>query len=145
MRNHHSQHRSKIQKIASLVLLAITLTIVTPVLAAYLGPDRTRTVPQPSCDVILRECQYIASKGDYRMHQVDSWSCSNESKPWLSYSNQSSGCDSSSVGDKSWSKKEFCRLRFSHLSIGHDYRGASKLHIEKWLVHHCAATITDRE
>ncbi len=106
MRNHHSQHRSKIQKIASLVLLAIALTIVTPVLAAYLGPDRTRTVQQTTCDVILRECQYIASKGDYRWHQVDSWSCSNESKPWLSYSNQSSGCDSSSKGDKTWSKKE---------------------------------------
>jgi hypothetical protein len=105
-RIHHSHHRSKIQKIASLVLVAIVLTIVTPVLAAYLGPDRIKDVQQTSCDVILRECQYIASKGDYRWHQVDSWSCSNESKPWLSYSNQSSGCDSNSVGDKYWSKSE---------------------------------------
>ena len=71
MRTHHSQHRSKIQKLASLILVVIVLTIVTPVLADYLGPHRTRTVQQKSCAVILNECQYVAAKGDYRWHQVD--------------------------------------------------------------------------
>jgi hypothetical protein len=106
MRTQHSQHRSKIQKVACLFILAIVLAGVTPVLAAYLGPDRTRTVQQTSCDVILYQCQLIVSKGVYRYHQVNSWSCGNESKPWLSYPSQSSGCDSGSVGDKYWDKKD---------------------------------------
>ena len=106
MRTQHSHHRSKIQKIACLFILAIALAVVTPVLAAYLGPNRTRTVQQTSCDVILYQCQYIASKGVYRDHQINSWSCSNESKPWLSYPSKSSGCDSGSVGDKHWEKKD---------------------------------------
>ena len=76
------------------------------VLAAYLGPNRTRTEQHTSCDVILYQCQYIAAKGVYRNHQIDSWSCSNEGKPWQSYPSQSSGCDSGSVGDKYWDKKD---------------------------------------
>jgi hypothetical protein len=105
MRTQHSQHRSKLQKIAYLFTLVIALAIVTPVLADYLGPDRTRTEQHTSCDIILKKCEYVAAKNDYRYHQIDSWSCSNESKPWKSYPSQPSGCYEGS-SDTYWEKDE---------------------------------------
>ncbi len=108
MRIHHSQHRSKMQKLASLILVAIVLTIVTPVLADYTGPSNRTITEQGSCDIILLECMYVPAKGGYRERQVDSWSCSNESKPWRSYPSQppSTGCFEGSDGYQYWEKDE---------------------------------------
>lgn len=78
--------------------LIIILGIATPVLADYLGPDRTVTTATESCKMILYECMYVATKGDYRYHRVEDWSCSNESKPWEAYDNSTVACESWNVG-----------------------------------------------
>ena len=39
--------------------ILITTFIVTSVLAAYLGPDRTRTVTHSVCHVTLRQCKNV--------------------------------------------------------------------------------------
>src|SRR5215208_739237 len=90
-----------------LFVFFVALSIASPVLADYLGPNRTVTQPGGSCKVVLNECQFVAAKGDYSYHQVDSWSCSNESKPWQAYpSDAPRACTSKAVGDQYWSRDE---------------------------------------
>jgi len=100
--------QSRINKIIILVILGIALVCVTPVLADYLGPNRTVTETKTTCKIALNSCQYIASKDKYNFHQVNTWSCSNESKPWQSYPSKppSQGCTSGNVGDKYWEKNQ---------------------------------------
>ncbi len=88
------------------VVFIFLLGFATPVLADYLGPSRTVTETTSVCKVVLRECMYVAAKGDYRYHSVDSWSCSNESKPWLAYDNFMGDCESWNVGRNQWGKEE---------------------------------------
>jgi predicted TIM-barrel enzyme len=53
------------------------------------------------------ECQYVPAKGDYRYHMVNSWSCSNESKPWQQYpGSEPRACTASTTGDKYWERDE---------------------------------------
>jgi hypothetical protein len=99
---HHTSHRNWLVSLSVIILL---LTAVTPALADYIGPNRTVSIT--SCKVILNECQYVEAKGDYRYKMVDSWSCSNESKPWQEYpSDPPRACTASATGDKYWSRED---------------------------------------
>jgi hypothetical protein len=71
----------------------MALTVATPVLAEYLGPNRTVTETSSVCKIILRECQFVADKNEWRYKSEASWSCSLESKPWQDYSNNSRPCN----------------------------------------------------
>src|SRR5574341_1448021 len=86
----------------------LSLGIVTPVLAAYLGPNRVVTGATSACKVILYECQYVPSKDIWKYKPVDDWSCSNEGKPWQAYPSDpsSQGCFDATAGDTYWSKEE---------------------------------------
>jgi hypothetical protein len=90
------------------VITIILFTIVTPVLADYLGPNRTVTQTTSECKVVLYECQYIAAKDAWKYHKVNDWSCSNEGKPWKAYSSSpsSQGCFAATAGDTYWAKEE---------------------------------------
>ena len=91
------------------ILLLITIfALATPVLADYLGPNRTVTETSGSCKVVLLQCQYVASKDDWRYKRVQDWSCSNEGKPWQDYPNQpsSQGCFAATAGDQYWERDE---------------------------------------
>jgi len=100
--------RIKYKTTIRLIIASIILAIATPALADYLGPDRTVKDVTSTCKVILYECQYITSKGAWKYHKVDNWSCSNESKPWKAYSSNPStmGCFDATAGDTYWSKEE---------------------------------------
>ena len=101
--------QTRIRKISFLIVTVIALVTVTPALADYLGPNRTVTeVVSGACKIILNECQYVPAKKDYRYKTENTWSCSNESKPWRAYPSQPStqGCFSGTVGDKYWEKEE---------------------------------------
>ncbi|MCC6300447.1 MAG: Ig-like domain repeat protein, partial [Anaerolineales bacterium] len=89
-----------------ILILLIILAVATPVLADYLGPDRTVTETTSVCKVVLYECQYVASKDVWRYHKVEDWSCSNESKPWQAYDNYSGDCGLFSNGRTQWGKQE---------------------------------------
>src|SRR5688572_11620816 len=86
----------------------LALGIVTPVLAAYLGPNRIVTGATSVCKVVLYECQYVPSKDEWRYKKVDDWSCSNEDKPWLGIPSDpsSQGCFAATAGDSYWSREE---------------------------------------
>ncbi|MCI0556590.1 MAG: Ig-like domain-containing protein, partial [Anaerolineae bacterium] len=88
------------------VLFILILTIATPVLADYLGPNRTVTETTSVCKVVLYECQYVASKDLWKYKRVDDWSCSNEGKPWQAYDNYSGDCGLFSEGRTQWDKEE---------------------------------------
>ena len=104
-------HRTKHQRwIFSFVAIILALAIATPVLADYIGPNRTVSETQTSCRIVLNECQYVPAKDDYRFKNTDSWSCSNESKPWQAYPNDPPrDCSASTVGDEYWSREESTR------------------------------------
>src|SRR5687767_6896512 len=91
---HHKSDLIQIKRktIIYFIVILIALASVTPVLADYLGPNRTVTGTTSACKVILYECKYVPAKDDWRYKKVDDWSCSNESKPWQGYSSQPSGC-----------------------------------------------------
>ncbi|MCC6298613.1 MAG: Ig-like domain repeat protein [Anaerolineales bacterium] len=94
-----------------ILILLIILAVATPVLADYLGPDRTVTETTSVCKVVLYECQYVASKDVWRYRKAGDWSCSNEGKPWQAYSDtpSSQGCFSATAGDTYWAKEEVLR------------------------------------
>ena len=98
----------KLKTILIIVIAILALVSVTPVLADYLGPNRTITETISICKVNLYECQFVPSKNTYKYKIVDSWSCSNESKPWKAYSNQpsSQGCFDGTAGDTYWAKED---------------------------------------
>ena len=95
------------QKTATyIVVVLIALAVVTPVLADYIGPNRTIVETTGSCDVYLYECQYVASKNDYSYRRVDNWLCSNESKPWRDYDSTGPHCAAWSEGRSFWEREE---------------------------------------
>jgi hypothetical protein len=98
----------KYKLLASLIIVILAFGIVAPALAAYLGPNRTVTETASVCKVVLYECKYVASKKSWRYKAVDSWSCSNESKPWQDYPSDlsSQGCFDATAGDSYWSEEE---------------------------------------
>jgi len=88
------------------VIFLIVLAIATPALADYLGPNRTVTETTSVCKVVLYECQYVASKDQWKYKRVDDWSCSNEGKPWQGYDNYSGDCGLFSKDRTQWGKEE---------------------------------------
>lgn len=89
------------------VIILIVLSIATPVLADYLGPNRTVTQSISKCKVVLNKCEYVEAKDDYRYHQEEDWSCSNESEPWQSYPNNSRPCSkNTNVGYEYWKRED---------------------------------------
>jgi Big-like domain-containing protein len=100
--------RIKRKTVLCLVVILLVLAGVTPVLADFLGPDRTVVEKVSSCKIILYKCQYVSSKGIWKYKSVNSWLCSNESKPWTSYPSKpsSQGCFSATQGDTYWEKDQ---------------------------------------
>ena len=90
------------------LFIIFLLAIVTPVLADYLGPDRTVTEWSSVCKVVLYECQFVKSKNAWRYRRAGDWSCSLESKPWKSYPSEpsSQGCFSATDGDQYWGQED---------------------------------------
>ena len=106
MRKQSKPIRIKRKTIFYFAVILIALVGVTPVLADYLGPNRTVTETVGVCKIILNECQYVAAKDDWRYKNDGSWSCSNESKPWQAYPSASRSCNSSNDGYKYWDRED---------------------------------------
>ena len=87
------QHTTHRRWIFSLAAVTVALMVATPVLAEYLGPNRTVTETSTTCKVILKECEFSTAKDEWKYKTVGSWSCSLESKPWQEYSNNSRPCN----------------------------------------------------
>ncbi len=106
--HHHTKHR---RWILSLVIVILALTVATPVLAEYIGPNRTVTETSTVCKVVLSECQFVEAKGDWRYKNVESWSCSLESKPWQDYPNNSRPCNDTNHtnGYQYWEREDVTR------------------------------------
>ena len=100
--------RIKRKTIIYFVVMLIALASVTPVLADYLGPNRTVTETTSACKVVLNECKYVPAKDDWRYKSSGSWSCSDENKPWQAYSSEpsSQGCFAGTAGDTYWEREE---------------------------------------
>ena len=88
------------------VVMLVVLSIATPVLADYLGPNRTVTQIVSSCKIILNECKYVESKGEWHYKNAEDWLCSNESKPWQDYSSNKRQCNASNAGYQYWSRED---------------------------------------
>ena len=86
----------------------MALTVVTPVLADYLGPNRTITETRTVCKVFLKECQFVEDKGEWRYKTVGSWSCSLEGKPWQDYSSNQKPCNDTNhtSGYQYWERED---------------------------------------
>ena len=100
MREKTNSIRIKRKTIVYFVAAIITLATVTPVLADYLGPDRTVTETVDVCKVLLKKCSDV--NGVYKYKTSNTWSCSLESKPWKSYPSSSASCNSGNVGYQYW-------------------------------------------
>src|SRR5215510_295818 len=100
--------RIKRKSIFYFVITILALGIVTPALAAYLGPNRVVTGATSVCKVVLYECQYVPSKNIWKYKKAGDWSCSNEAKPWKEYPSepQSQGCSDQNPDDAFWSEEE---------------------------------------
>ncbi len=80
------------------VILLVALGMATPVLADWLGvPNRKVTTTVATCHWVKYRCaQQKDGSWDYK--SVDSWLCSNESKPWEGCSKNSPPCNSTNDG-----------------------------------------------
>ena len=107
MREQRSMPKKKHRKIIAMIVIAIALVSVTPVLADYIGPNRTITETTTTCKVILYQCKYVPAKDTYRYRRSQDWSCSNQSQPWDAYPDDPPrACSASAVGEKYWNKEE---------------------------------------
>ncbi len=104
---HYMQISPKHKKwILFFVVMLVVLSIATPVLADYLGPNRVATQTVSSCQIVLNECKYVAAKDTWKYKSTDNWSCANESKPWQDYPSNSRSCNASNDGYQYWSREE---------------------------------------
>ncbi len=80
------------------IALLIVLGMATPVLADWLGvPNRKVTTTVATCHWVKYRCaQQKDGSWDYK--SVDSWLCSNESKPWEGCSKNSPSCNAGNDG-----------------------------------------------
>jgi hypothetical protein len=100
--------RIKRKTILYFAVILIALVGVTPVLADYLGPNRTVTETGSVCKVVLYECQYVAAKDIWKYKSTDNWACSNESKPWRDYPSNSRTCNDNvhDAGYQYWERED---------------------------------------
>jgi hypothetical protein len=108
MREQANLIRIKRKTILHFVVILIALLGVTPVLAEYLGPNRTKTETSGGvCKIVLKECQFVPAKDEYKYKGVDDWSCSNESKPWRAYPDSPPrACTYAAVGEQYWERED---------------------------------------
>jgi hypothetical protein len=90
---HVHQHTKHRRWIFCFFVLILALTVATPVLADYLGPNRTVTETTTSCKIVLRECHFSTERNEWKYKTTGSWSCSLEGKPWQAYSSNSRPCN----------------------------------------------------
>jgi hypothetical protein len=88
------QHQFRHHKWIFFVVALITLSIATPALADYLGPNRTVTSTRGVCYKILRKCKEV-NPGEYHYRKMEDWLCSSESKPWKDYPETKRPCNAS--------------------------------------------------
>ena len=100
--------RIKRKTILYFAVILLALVGVTPVLADYLGPNRTKTETSSVCKVVLYECQYVADKDIWKYKSTDNWACSNESKPWRDYPSNSRTCNDTlhDAGYQYWERED---------------------------------------
>jgi hypothetical protein len=108
MHNQSGLIRIKRKTILYFVLAILILSIATPALADYLGPNRVVAETTNVCKVILYECRYVPAKDEWRYKRVDNWECASESDPWEDYSSggSSQGCSAATEGDQYWAKEQ---------------------------------------
>ncbi len=108
MRERSNLIQIKRKAIFCFAVILIALISVTPVLADYLGPHRTVTETTSACKVILYECQYVTAKDTWKYKQENSWSCSNEGKPWQEYSSNAHTCTDTNhtAGYQYWERED---------------------------------------
>jgi len=108
MREQANLIRIKRKTILYFAVILIALIGVTPVLAEYLGPNRTVTETNSVCKVVLYECEYVAAKDIWKYKTTDSWVCSNESKPWRDYPSNSHTCNDNvhDAGYQYWERED---------------------------------------
>ncbi len=87
------------------ITLLIVLGMATPVLADYLGPNRTVTTTVSVCKFVLYRCAQ-QNNGNWDYKSVESWLCSNESKPWEAYSTNSPPCSITNDGHKYYEQRD---------------------------------------
>ncbi len=100
------------------LILLLLMTLAFFSVAAYTGPA-ARTISTGECKIVLHECMLV-SKG-WRWHQIDDWSCSNESKPWQSYPELvGQACDPGSNGNLAWSRNDTSSsVTYEPVSVSH--------------------------
>jgi hypothetical protein len=100
--------RIKRKTLSYFAAILLALVSVTPVLADYLGPNRTKTETSTACKVVLYECEYVAAKDIWKYKSTDSWACSNESKPWRDYPSNSHTCNDNlhDAGYQYWERED---------------------------------------
>jgi hypothetical protein len=105
---HFSGNQVHIKKLYVYFFIFILIFVfASPVLADYLGPDRTSTTASEVCKVVLRECKET-SPDTFKYIKADEWSCASEGKEWLAYDNSFVACDDSGdVGRTQWDKEYF--------------------------------------
>lgn len=84
-----------------IVSLLIAAVVSTSVLAAYLGPDRTRTVTHSVCHVKLHQCTSV--NGTWKYVTTRESSCG-EDKWWLAYPSTELTCNAANAGYEYYSK-----------------------------------------
>ena len=131
MREQANLIRIKRKTILYFAVILIALVSITPVLADYLGPNRTVTETGSVCKVVLYECQYVAAKDTWKYKSTDNWACSNESKPWRDYPSNSRTCNDNvhDAGYQYWEREDTSQ------TVTNDQWLTSKLRLAKWLVY----------
>ncbi len=91
------------KKAIGFLALAVALSVATPVLADYLGPNRTVTTTV--CKVVIKKCELV--DGDYKDRNTgDDWSCSNEGKPWETWPNHATCKSLGDIGNEHWEHED---------------------------------------
>lgn len=83
------------------LVIFLLLIAVIPALAAYLGPDRTRTETRTTCQVTLYVCAQVNGNWKYKIEQTSS--CG-ENKWWLAYPSNAQTCNAANSGYEYYEK-----------------------------------------
>jgi len=86
-------HTSPIQRkyILLIIALLVAFSMATPVLADFLGPNRTVTTTVSVCQAVLFECKKV--KDHYKYKRMEDWSCPSGGDACEGYSKSKGECD----------------------------------------------------